>query len=43
MKRDCQVKDSSNFLPGLGGILDVFDSLIFTAPVFYFYMNLILK
>jgi phosphatidate cytidylyltransferase len=43
MKRDCQVKDSSNLLPGLGGILDLVDSFIFTAPVFYFYMSLILK
>lgn len=43
MKRDCQIKDSSNVLPGLGGILDLVDSLIFTAPVFYFYMSIILK
>lgn len=43
MKRDCQIKDSSQLLPGLGGILDLLDSLIFTAPVFYFYMSIILK
>lgn len=42
MKRDCQIKDSSNLFPGLGGILDLVDSLIFTAPVFYFYMSIIL-
>lgn len=36
-KRDADVKDS-NRLPGLGGILDMFDSLLFTTPIIYFFL-----
>lgn len=39
LKRSVSIKDSKNFLPGHGGVLDVFDSWFLTIPLFYFYIN----
>lgn len=41
MKRDCQVKDAGVIFPGLGGVLDSIDSVLFSAPAFYFYISAI--
>jgi len=40
LKRSSGVKDSGQIIQGMGGFLDVVDSLIFAAPVLYIYMRL---
>ncbi len=39
VKRDASIKDSGRSIPGIGGALDLIDSILFTAPVLYFYLE----
>jgi phosphatidate cytidylyltransferase len=38
LKRDCGRKDASTLIPGFGGVLDVLDSVVFSAPVAYLWI-----
>lgn len=41
IKRYTGIKDFGNIIPGHGGILDRFDSILFTAPIIYYYFVII--
>lgn len=42
VKRSLHAKDSGKMLPGIGGSLDLIDSVCFTAPALYFYIHFVL-
>ncbi len=39
LKRSAEVKDSGNLIPGRGGMLDCVDSIVFSAPIFYWLVH----
>ncbi|MCS7090418.1 MAG: phosphatidate cytidylyltransferase [Limisphaera sp.] len=43
LKREAGVKDSGRWFPGIGGLLDLLDSLLFNAPLMYLYLRHVLS
>ena len=41
IKRNYEIKDYGKLIPGHGGVLDRFDSIIFTSPIIYYFITLI--
>lgn len=42
-KRKMGIKDYGNLIPGHGGIMDRFDSILFTAPAIYYYLQIVIQ
>ena len=42
-KRNHDVKDYGNIMPGHGGVMDRFDSVLFTAPFVYYYIVIVMQ
>jgi phosphatidate cytidylyltransferase len=39
IKRECNIKDFGNVIPGHGGVMDRFDSVMFVAPIVYIFLQ----
>ena len=39
IKRQCKIKDYGHIMPGHGGLLDRFDSVLFVVPFFYAFLT----